>query len=82
MKLIMDRVDGKEKIAMKIILLLMVLSLSGCSGYGWMLCGDRGIQQWWTMGHGVKCEGDMMCANKWVQSICCCEGNKICQNCQ
>lgn len=62
---------------MRIIFILLVLNLSGCS---WMLCGDRGVQQWWTMGHGVKCEGDIMCENRWVESACCCN-NKICKDC-
>lgn len=52
-------------------LLLYVLFLNGC---GFLLCGDRGVEQTWTMGHGVKCTGDVMCQNKWVHPFCCTDG--------
>lgn len=64
----------------KLILLLLLIILNCGCGADFMLCGDRGVQQWWTMGHGVKCTGDVMCANRWIQPMCCCD-NKVCKDC-
>lgn len=60
------------------ILLILFLFLNGCD---FLLCGDRGIEQTWTMGHGVKCSDDVMCENKWVHPSCC-EKRKIVKECK
>lgn len=62
---------------MRIFLLIALVFLSGC---GFLLCGDRGVQQTWTMGHGVKCYGDVMCEGKWVHPFCC-ENGKLSKDC-
>lgn len=64
---------------LRIVAVLLTATLSGC-GVGWMLCGDRGVQQWWTMGHGVRCESDVMCDKRWVEPVCC-VNNKISKEC-
>jgi len=60
---------------------LILAALLSCSGCSFILCGDRGIEQTWTMFHGVKCYGDVMCESKWT-SPGCCQNEKIKQECK
>lgn len=60
----------------KIILLILVFALAGCSSIGWMACGDRGVdKKYGFLWLKSKCYGDKYCdkCKEWVHPFYNCD---------
>lgn len=44
-----------------LFLLLILISLSGCASYDYLLCGDDGVYKHTAFGSSAICYGDLAC---------------------